>query len=200
MFNNFYNFVIRFIKAEMKLQKHEDEIESLFKKIFEQYFRALCFYAISFTKDEEIARDIVHDVFMGVWNRRFDIDFEQPIYPYLVSLTRNRTLNYLEHLKVEEKHISRTQTFGSIYETKDDSGYEELLSQIMFRIDQLPERCREVMYLCFVECKKHKEIATQLDISITTVRSHIATALKILRKDFPDINLLFFMAHSFSKC
>lgn len=166
-----------------------------FEDIFKLYFKSLCYYAMSFTKDDEVARDIVHDVFMGVWDHRLDIDFEQPIYPYLVSLTRNRTLNYLEHMKVEGKHISRQQVFGELYETVNDGGYEELVGRIMARIEQLPERCRDVMYLCFVECKKHKEIAEELNISITTVRTHIAIGLKLLRKNFPDINLLFFLAY-----
>ncbi len=166
-----------------------------FEDIFKLHFRSLCFYAMSFTKDDEVARDIVHDVFMGVWDRRLDIDFEKPIYPYLVSLTRNRTLNYLEHMKVEGKHISRQQVLGELYETMNDGGYEELVNRIIARMEQLPERCREVMYLCFVECKKHKEIAEELNISITTVRTHIAIGLKLLRKDFPDINLLFFLAY-----
>lgn len=174
----------------MAFQVKDRKLSGQFENIFELYFNPLCFYAMSFVKDREVARDIVHDVFMVVWDHRSDIDFEKPVYPYLVSLTRNRTINYLEHLKVEGKHISRQLALGVVYETMNDSGYEELLTRIMSRMDQLPDRCREVMYLCFVECKKHKEIAEKLDISITTVRTHIATGLKILRHDFPDINLL----------
>lgn len=165
-----------------------------FEELFKLHFNALCFYAMSFVKDREVARDTVHDVFMAVWDRRAYIDFEKSVYPYLVSLTRNRCINYLEHLKVEGKHISRQLAFGNLYDTMDDCGYEELLARIMKRVDELPDRCREVMYLCFVECRKHKEIADMLNISITTVRSHVATGLKALRRDFPDYNLLLLLA------
>ena len=178
----------------MRFYKKNKDLRELFEGLFGQYYQSLCFYALSFVKDKEIARDLVHDVFLSLWNHMAEIDFEKPVYPYLVSLTRNRVLNYLEHLKVEDKHFARQRTLSEVYVSTDDSGYEELIAQIMQQMSQLPERCRNVMYLCFVEGKKHKEIAEELGVSITTVRTHIALGLKMLRQHFPDINLFLIWA------
>lgn len=60
----------------------------------------------------------------------------------------------------------------------------------MDSIDRLPERCREVMRLCFVECKRYKEVAALLGISVNTVKSHISAGLKILRDEYPASLLL----------
>lgn len=76
-------------------------------------------------------------------------------------------------------------------EEADDNGHEELVQQIMERIDHLPERCSEVMRLCFVECKSYKEIAALLGVSVNTVKTHVTNGLKILREEFPASILLF---------
>ena len=81
----------------------EREFKLQFEDSFKQFFKPLCFHAMSFVKDADIAKDIVHDVFLTTWTQREKIDFTQPMLPYYLSLTRNRSLNYLDHLKVRAR-------------------------------------------------------------------------------------------------
>lgn len=169
---------------------NEQEFKEQFEICFKQSFKPLCFYAMSFVKDDEVARDIVHDVFLSVWKRRADIDFSQPIYPYFLSLTRNCALNYLTHQRVKNRHEELQRKTGEWYMESNDSGHEELICRIVDRMDHLPDRCGEVMRLCFIECKKYKEIADLLNISVNTVKTHITTGLRTLRDEFPASSLL----------
>ena len=82
----------------------ECEFKLQFEDSFKRFFKPLCFHAMSFVKDADIAKDIVHDVFLTTWTQREKIDFTQPMLPYYLSLTRNRSLNYLDHLKVRARH------------------------------------------------------------------------------------------------
>ena len=82
----------------------EREFKLQFEDSFKRFFKPLCFHAMSFVKDADIAKDIVHDVFLTTWAQRRKIDFTQPMLPYYLSLTRNRSLNYLDHLKVRARH------------------------------------------------------------------------------------------------
>lgn len=173
----------------------EDDIKNQFENSFREFFKSLCFHAMSFVKDEEVAKDIVHDIFLTVWTRRNEIDFTQSLYPYLLSLTRNKSLNYLEHLKVKARHEEQESELEEVYATGEDSGHEELIARIMERIDALPERCREVMHLYLVECKKYKEIAELLNISVNTVKTHISSGLKIIREEFPASLFLLCFPH-----
>ncbi len=166
------------------------EISKVFEDCFRQYFKSLCFYVMTFVKDEEAAKDIVHDVFMSVWSHRGDIDFSLPMYPYLLNLARNHSLNYVAHQKVKSRHEAMLLLKGEISVEPDAEGHEELVRNIMDSIDRLPVRCREVMRLCFVECKRYKEIAELLGISVNTVKTHIMTGLKTLRDEYP-VSLLF---------
>ncbi|WP_018336661.1 RNA polymerase sigma-70 factor [Butyricimonas synergistica] len=156
-----------------------------FESIFKQHFTALCTHAMTFVNDLDTSKDIAHDVFLSVWNNRERIDFSRPILPYLFSLTRNRAINYLTHRKVEDTHVQQELVEEPTYTLPSPDNREELLRLIMERIDQLPERCSQVMKLCFIECKKYKEIADELNISVNTVKTHVTTGLKILREEFP---------------
>lgn len=169
----------------------EKEYKKHFEVCFKQYFKPLCFYAMSFVKSDEAAKDIVHDIFLSAWNHREEIDFSQAMYPYFLSLTRNSALNYVAHLKVKLRHEEQQLQLGESFLEPDYNEHEELIRRIMERMDQLPDRCGEVMRLCFVECKKYKEIAELLNISVNTVKTHITTGLKILRDEFPVSLLLF---------
>lgn len=184
--------------AEKKGYTTEKEFEYRFEMCFKQYFKPLCFYAMSFIKDSEASKDIVHDVFLSIWNKRQHIDFSLPIYPYLLSLTHNRSINYLDHLRVKTNHLKQELQDAKIFTEPPTNGHEELIQNIMKRIGDLPERCKEVMYLCFIECKKYKEIAEILDISVNTVKTHLATGLKILREEFPpSLLVILFLRRKF---
>jgi len=163
------------------MERVQDNKQSslMFEQLFKQHYRTLCFHAMSLVNDLDTSKDIAHDVFLSLWYHRATIDFTRPILPYLFSLTRNRALNYLEHKKIQNNHSTR----------------EELLERILARIELLPERCSQVMKLSFIECKKYKEIAEELNISVNTVKTHITTGLKTLRDEFPASLLLLLFSH-----
>ena len=83
------------------------------------------------------------------------------------------------------------------YTLSDDPAREELVERILARIELLPERCSQVMKLSFIECKKYKEIAEELNISVNTVKTHITTGLKTLRDEFPASLLLLLFTHPY---
>ena len=179
------------------MERVQDNKQSslMFEQLFKQHYRTLCFHAMSLVNDLDTSKDIAHDVFLSLWYHRATIDFTRLILPYLFSLTRNRALNYLEHKKIQNNHVRQHLADDPTYTLSDDSTREELLERILARIELLPERCSQVMKLSFIECKKYKEIAEELNISVNTVKTHITTGLKTLRDEFPASLLLLLFSH-----
>jgi RNA polymerase sigma-70 factor (ECF subfamily) len=66
----------------------------------------------------------------------------------------------------------------------------ELADRINRAIQNLPEKCREVFLLCRFEGLKYAEIADRLNISVKTVEMQISIALKKLRKDLSDYQMI----------
>lgn len=65
---------------------------------------------------------------------------------------------------------------------RDESLLEERMQLLESAIDQLPKKNREVFLLSKKSGYKHKEIASQLDISEKAVEKHISRATQSIKK------------------
>ena len=61
--------------------------------------------------------------------------------------------------------------------------HKDIHERLKTILDTLPEKQKEVVLLHIVEKKKIKEIATQMDIAETTVKTHFKRAMAILRNN-----------------
>ena len=86
---------------------------SLFRELFDSYFRALTTYAYRFVGDWQTAEDITQDVFMSLWEKKESIDFDDPIKPYLYRAAYNRSINYLNSALMQ-KRIEGTDTIDEL--------------------------------------------------------------------------------------
>ena len=156
-----------------------------FEDLFELHFTRLMGFVFNYVRDEEVAKDIVHDAFLTLWSNRKRLNPVYPVKSYLFTLAQNCALNYLRHLRVvtgNEQAV--TELLEAANEELDD--YEKRLVRLEEKLAQLPEKQREVLVKCVVEGKKYKEVAEELDITVNTVKTHITRALKFLRDELQE--------------
>jgi RNA polymerase sigma-70 factor (ECF subfamily) len=157
-----------------------------FKRLYEKYAPGMIFYARKFV-DHQTAEDMVHDIFLKMVNRDNLIIIDESIGSYLFRAVQNACKDYLKRKSVREDYLSRAITELKIEELEFAANpvnqmiYEEQIDAIYKAIDQLPEKCREVFVLAYLEEKKNAEIAESLHISIRTVEAQIYKALKTIR-------------------
>ena len=60
-------------------------------------------YAFRFVNDWDIAEDVVQDVFVALWNKRTDIEFDGAVKAYLFKAVYNKSLNILSSKKYTEE-------------------------------------------------------------------------------------------------
>lgn len=63
-------------------------------------------------------------------------------------------------------------------------GGRQLLSRLVHAFDQLPDRCREVLWLRRVQELSQREVAVQLGISEKTVEKHMAKGVRLLAEHY----------------
>jgi RNA polymerase sigma-70 factor (ECF subfamily) len=141
--------------------------------------------------DNEVAKEMVQDSFLKLWEKRNSLSEEIQILPLLYQITRNNCLNHLKHEKVREKHKTRMQKLDLNYVAISHSSAEKIITQeledsIGKAIESLPPRCREIFELSRNEEKKYKEIAAELNISEKTVENQMLKALKIMREKLSE--------------
>jgi RNA polymerase sigma-70 factor (ECF subfamily) len=175
----------------------------LFDEIFRQYSKPLFYYATKFVEDE-VAKDIVQDVFAKLWSDQ-KIAIKLSLNSFLFTMVRNSCLQHLEKQKVRNKYLESTklklqEEELQFYMTEKTSLIEQELEKKLSEVlDSLPERCRQIFIMSRFENKKNKEIAEELDISVKAVEKHITRALSTIRTEMKDYLplLLFLSSHLF---
>src|SRR6185312_1168425 len=71
-----------------------------FDSIFREYYPHLTGVAESMLREREAAEDMAQDVMMELWRRRETLVLETSLRAYLFRAVRNRSLNYLRHLRI----------------------------------------------------------------------------------------------------
>lgn len=150
--------------------------------LFSKYYARLCYYAYKLIKNQDAAKDLVQDVFLTYWNKRDAYSSELAIKNFFYLALRNACLNFIRHDAVEKK-FADSLTDDMIVEEK---GLEylikaEAIASIQAAIEQLPEGCKTVLKLAYFEGLKNDEIATELGVSINTVKTQRQRALNLLR-------------------
>lgn len=170
-------------------QLKDQNDQKAFEHIFHAYYSLLCNYALGILENHEDAKDVVNDCFVELWHKRKTIEIKASVKSYLYISVRNGAINHLKKnrqkvaydseqeypfFKQEEiaKKIERLQQI------------EKLESRLKASIESLPQQCRYIFYLSRYEHMSYKAIAEKLGLSVGTVKTQIARALKKIRSDF----------------
>ena len=150
------------------------------KYLFDKYYGELCKLSFKYVGRADIAEDLVQDVFINIWNKRYTLQYTGNIKPCLITSVINTSINYSKskfarQLMVEECVVQ-------IHSGSDSPHHEvvrmELEQLLKIAIAQLPGRCRSIFSLSRFSGMTYKEIAEQLNISIKTVEAQMTIALK----------------------
>ena len=175
-----------------------------FNEIYSSFYRKSYLYVKSYVHDEMVAEDIVSESLIRLWERMKKEPLES-VAPFLFSILKNRSLDYLKHQSVRQNaHVQITETLNREIEIRTNSleasNPNEIFSEEVQRIikntlDSLPKKTREIFLMSRFSNKPHKEIAELFDISVKGVDYHVMQAVKELRKALKDyLPLLGFLA------
>ena len=173
-------------------QIYDIRSEGNFEKLFREFFAPLSFYARKMVHDEDTAKDIVHAVFIKLWELRNDLKLDTSLKSYLYRAVHNRSLNHLRNQSRFRSEEPGEYTEGTA-EFNDDIIAAETEARIIMAIEGLPDRCAEVFRKSRFEDKKYREIAEEMKISVKTVEIQMSKALRILREELKDLLFLLLM-------
>ena len=169
--------------------------EQAFEQFFRQTYTSLCLYASNILESKDEAEEIVQQVFVGIWEKRNSIYYEQSIKSYLYRSVYHACLNAIKYRKVRqqyeiEKNNKEQELEYGIAE------YLELEHALKKAVEKLPEQCKNVFKLSRYEQLKYHEIAHVLGVSIKAVEKQMGKALRILREqlaEFLSIVIIIFL-------
>lgn len=183
-------------KKQTELIKSLDK--AAFEELFRSYFTTLCSFAQKFVNDSDEAKDIVHQVFINLWQKRDEVNLETSLKSYLFQGVQNRSLNYIrDHKKLVLFDAPQNEgELAQYFDSRDHLESSEAENRINRALDELPDKCQEIFLMNRFDGLKYREIAEKLDISIKTVETQMSRALKMLKERLSDmitVLIIFFL-------
>jgi len=162
--------------------KHLKNYEQLYKT----YFDELCIYALKFTPDRDLIKDVVQDTFVDLWVNRKQLSIRSSLKSYLYRIVYNKLMDAFK--KNSKKRIIHTLYYESnladlAQKIENDEDYRtELVKKLNYCMSNLPKRCKEVFMAVKINGEKYKNVALKLDLSIKTIEGHISRAFKLIKE------------------
>ncbi len=166
----------------MDINRFKAEVLPLKNKLFR--------FSIRFVRDEDLAKDVVQECMIKVWEKRDEMHLVLNIEAWCMQLVRNRSLDQLR-----SKHVKKTEVFEPAFDTRKERDTPHLVAErgdvmerIMKLMEELPDRQREVMHLRDIEGYTYKEIADTLDVDINLVKTNLFRARRKLKESLIKVD------------
>jgi len=166
-----------------------------FEKIYAEYWEKLNAFSFKMTQDQDLAQNVVQDVFIDLWERKKETPILS-IENYLFRAVKNQIF----------KHYRSNSFNKTILEDKFDNYLieniatvdSELTDKLYSLLDTLPEKRKEILLMHKLQEMNIEQIATELDLSKQTVKNQISSAIKQLRFGLKDLGWMVFFTLIFA--
>jgi RNA polymerase sigma-70 factor (ECF subfamily) len=165
--------------------------DGAFRVLVERYSKELFQFVIRFTRNSEIAEDVVQETFLQVYQSAGSFDSGRSFRPWLFAIAANKARDCLRgSARRREIPLSGGGLSGEGQETtlldilSDETQMpsevlegDEQREVVRALVSQMPDNLREVLILGYYHHLAYKEIAEALSIPLGTVKSRLHAAV-----------------------
>lgn len=153
-----------------------EEFESAVKR----NSRRLYLIALSFTKNICDSEDIMHNVFLKLWNFKKTFENSEHIDKWLTAVCVNESKNYIKamfrnHADIDDCALVSSDNF-------ETQAQQDLFNAVM----HLPKKYSAVIHLFYYEDLSVKEISKILKINESAVKTRLSRAREKLKEELGD--------------
>lgn len=150
---------------------------------YHSLYPTLCLFASHFVKDRAVAEELAADAFVKTWQQNNKLHTGGAIRAYLYTVVRHDCIRFIRKEQRRNRAL-RNIPFVSITE---DTGFDKLVAAELSRhlyeaLQQISPGASTVLKLHFLEGKSLTEIADQLNLSSSTIKTQKQRGLKALQK------------------
>lgn len=157
--------------------------EKAFATLFHHYRPKIYSYAFHLFRNIGLADELVQEVFLKVWLNRNKLPHILKFESWIFIITRNQVFDTLKQLARE---AAARKQMAHFLDPEADLVEDHILTKenearLQNALNHLSPQQKLIFTLSRQEGMKHEEIATQLNISRNTVKTHLVHALKTLK-------------------
>ncbi len=155
--------------------------------IYHQHVQLLFRYGKKFSKDDELIKDTIQDLFFDLLRTRKNLGDTDNIKFYLIVSFRRKLLQNLKkqplYVDSEVENISGTESVG--FSEQELNGKEELTSRekmVQRGIRKLSQKQREILFYRFTCDFSYEQICEIMSLKYDSARKLNFRALKVLKQ------------------
>jgi RNA polymerase sigma-70 factor (family 1) len=166
-----------------------------FTEVYKRYAESLAGFAFSKLYDLDDARDVLHDLFVKLWEDRFTLSVNDNLRSFLFSAIRYKIVDKIRRNVTRQEYnillhaLAEPQANG----IEQQLEAKELQALVDDSLEQLPAKTKLIYQLSRNEHLSITEIARQLNLSEQTVKNQLSIALKHLRQAIAGLGILALM-------
>jgi RNA polymerase sigma-70 factor (family 1) len=165
----------------MLLQQIEDGDKQSFNTFFDKYWESAFSDAYKRTKDYDVAKDIVQEIFTHIWTHRQTVHIEN-LPAYLNTAIRNRVIKFFDKKKFVHPFYDILENIpGNNTEADADLLWKEFFKAYEQLLGSLPPKRQIIFRLRYQQDLPTKDISLQLGISRKTVQNQLIKAIETLK-------------------
>ena len=147
------------------------------EKAWLEYQQQLFSFIRSKVGTPEDAEDILNDVFVSLIKTSGKNTIPENISSWLYRVTKNRIVDYY---RAKKKFEPLPEDLSE--ESEDTNTIKQLSKCMLPMIRTLPKTYQDPLMLSEIEGKKYKEVAAEMDLSVSAVKSRILRGREKLHK------------------
>lgn len=153
-----------------------------FDTFYHRYFEAVYRNVVKIIGDTHQAEDLVQEVFYAFWKKRKDFQSSTHVAGWLFLASYHKSIN---QIRQHARERLMNQSAAALYDEDPDNlaAYmkENQLRLLEKAVALLPEKRRKVFELCRLQGKSYQQAASELGISVNTVKNHMSHASETVR-------------------
>jgi RNA polymerase sigma-70 factor, ECF subfamily len=160
-------------------------------KILEKYRKPVYINIYNMVRNADHAADITLDTFSTLWSNRDKLDLALPILPYIITISRNKCVDFLKKQNSEKEkkakyvaYVKRVDEYSlnDLMEKEEETRTRQMLLLNAISLIKSPRK-NMVATMYFIDKKKNREIAAALNINIQVVKNMQTANRKFIKKE-----------------
>ena len=153
-----------------------------YEEVYARYRKPVYDFLYAVVRSHEVAEDITHNVFLGVWENRARLDPPLGIRRYLFVVAKYMAMRYFRRKKTENNHFKYMWT-----QAVKDIVPEELLFAkeadllVDVAITRMPDTRKQIFLMYYKGGFNYVQIAETLGMNKATVANHLTHAKNDIR-------------------
>ncbi|MGB2692416.1 MAG: sigma-70 family RNA polymerase sigma factor [Thermodesulfobacteriota bacterium] len=162
--------------------KHVDNVD----RVWNEFSGQIRGYLLKKVKVEDDADDLLQEIFIKIHSNLEQLEDEKKLAPWIYQIVRNSLTDYYRKKRLETSELDEENTASLEIETDDDIYSACVSGCLKVFIDRLPEKYKEPLVLSDIKEIKQKDIAEQMELSYSGLKSRVQRGREMIKEMFLD--------------